>query len=522
MFEQIGGSTAVIGGGHWSPEAVPEAGESIERPGEGDAPAGRAETPAREERGTLQKAEARFRETDPRYASTDALDELRARDYARLDAQDQVYLDYAGGSLHGESQLRAHMAVLSNQIHGNPHSVNPTSGASTALVEAVRAAVLRYFHAPPEEYTAIFTANASGALKLVGESYPFSPGDRYLLTVDNHNSVNGIREFARAKGAVTIYVPVTPPELRIDETRLAAELKSARPGGRNLFAYPAQSNFSGVQHGLDWIARAQARGWEVLLDASAFAPTNRLDLGRWRPDFVTLSFYKIFGYPTGVGCLIARRAALAGLRRPWFAGGTITVASVQGDGHYLAEGAAGFEDGTVNYLNIPAVGVGLRHIEAAELEAIRTRVSCLSAWLLGELTALRHGNGRPLVRVYGPTNGERRGGTVTINFYNSKGRMIDYRLVEELAGRAKISLRTGCFCNPGADEAAKGLTRERLAPCFGQARPMTFEEFLQKMDGETPGAVRVSLGVASNFQDVYRFLQFTRRFLDRAATAEAR
>ena len=75
----------------------------------------------------------------------------------------------------------------------------------------------------------------------------------------------------------------------------------------------------------------------------------------------------------------------------------------------------------------------------------------------------------------------------------------------ELAGRAKISLRTGCFCNPGADEAANGLTCEQLAPCFGQARPMTFEEFLQKMDGETPGAVRVSLGVASNFQDVHRW-----------------
>jgi selenocysteine lyase/cysteine desulfurase len=80
--------------------------------------------------------------------------------------------------------------------------------------------------------------------------------------------------------------------------------------------------------------------------------------------------------------------------------------------------------------------------------------------------------------VYGPTNGERRGGTVTINFYDSKGCMIDYRLVEELAGRAKISLRTGCFCNPGADEAANGLTREQLAPCFGQARPMTLRGVL--------------------------------------------
>ena len=99
-----------------------------------------------------------------------------------------------------------------------------------------------------------------------------------------------------------------------------------------------------MQHSLTWIEEAQERGWDVLLDSAAFAPTNRLDLGRWKPDFVPLSFYKMFGYPTGVGALIARRQALKKLRRPWFAGGTITIASVQGEGwHYLIDGEAGFE-----------------------------------------------------------------------------------------------------------------------------------------------------------------------------------
>ena len=107
---------------------------------------------------------------------------------------------------------------------------------------------------------------------------------------------------------------------------------------------------------------ARERGWDVLVDAAAFAPTNRLDLARWLPDFVPLSFYKMFGYPTGMGCLLARQAALEKLVRPWYAGGTITISSVQGDGHYLVPGEAGFEDGTVNYLNIPAVEIGLRHL----------------------------------------------------------------------------------------------------------------------------------------------------------------
>ena len=185
------------------------------------------------------------------------------------------------------------------------------------MAETARRHVLDYFHAAPDEYCVVFTGNASQALKLVGESYPFGPGSRFLLTFDNHNSVNGIREFARARGAETTYVPVIPPDLASRCRRHRRRTWSGQSqAGTGLFAYPAQSNFSGVQHDLGWIAEAQARGWDVLLDAAAFVPTNRLDLGRWKPDFVVLSFYKMFGYPTGVGALLARWPALSKLTAP--------------------------------------------------------------------------------------------------------------------------------------------------------------------------------------------------------------
>ncbi len=453
----------------------------------------------------------------PAYDHT-AVEALRAREYARLDASGHVYLDYTGGGLYAQSQLDEHLAMLRGGVYGNPHSNSPASRAATDLAECVRAQVLAYFNAAPDEYAAIFTQNASGALKLVGESYPFGPGDQYVLTFDNHNSVNGIREFARARGASVAYAPVLPPELRIDEGRLMALLEGARPGAHNLFAYPAQSNFSGVQHDLGWIARAQALGWDVLLDAAAFAPTNRLDLSRWHPDFVVLSFYKIFGYPTGIGCLIARQSTLPKLRRPWFAGGTITIASVQGDGYYLQDGEAAFEDGTIDYLNIPAVEIGLRHITSVGIDTIHARVMALTGWLIEQLGALTHSNGAPLVHFYGPAHTRQRGGTVTFNLFDPDGRLFDYREVEAAASHANISLRTGCFCNPGAGEQAHGLTREDLADCFGRQERMTFEEFIRIMSGrskEAVGAVRVSLGIGSNFADVYRFVAFARTFLDR-------
>jgi selenocysteine lyase/cysteine desulfurase len=462
----------------------------------------------------LKTEQARFIGSHPGYAATGRLDELRASEYARLDATGHVYLDYTGGGLYAESQLREHQELLRHAVLGNPHSLNPESAASTRLVESAREAVLEHFGASPDEYVVIFTANATGALKLVGESFPFGPGVRYLMTFDNHNSVNGLREFARAHGAEIAYVPLVLPELRVDEAELEAQLSSAPPGKDHLFAFPAQSNFSGVQHPLEWIARAQTRGFTVLLDAAAFVPTNRLDLGRWHPDLVSVSFYKMFGYPTGVGCLLARRAALGKLRRPWFAGGTITVASVQGDRYYLAPGEAAFEEGTLNYLGMPAVEIGLRHVRSIGIDLIHERVRLLTGWLLGNLGALRHSSGAPLVRLYGPQTTERRGATIALNFRDPAGRPVDHRRVEQLAADAGISLRTGCFCNPGAGEAALEISKPELVACFAQPSDrLTLDDFRLCIDGKNSGAVRISLGVASNFADVHRFLGFARSLL---------
>jgi molybdenum cofactor sulfurtransferase len=334
----------------------------------------------------------------PEYLKTRSLNALRATEYRRLDEQGQVYLDYTGGSLYGQSQLEQHLALLRSGVFGNPHSTNPTSMATTSYVERTRHAVLSYFGTDASEYILVFTQNASGALKLVGESFPFAPGGRLLLTFDNHNSVNGIREFARKKGACFEYVPLLPPALRLDLDRLEALLDQADPAAENLFAYPAQSNFSGVKHPLDLVAKAQSKGWRVLLDAAAYVPTNGLDLRAVKPDFIAISFYKMFGYPTGVGALFIRRAALEELRRPWFAGGTVNFASVQAKTHVLARDEAGFEDGTLNYLSIPAVEIGLEHLQKIGIDIVTERVHCLTGWMLEELLALRHSNGHHMVR----------------------------------------------------------------------------------------------------------------------------
>jgi selenocysteine lyase/cysteine desulfurase len=241
-----------------------------------------------------------------------------------------------------------------------------------------------------------------------------------------------------------------------------------------------------------------------------------LDLSKIKPDFVPISFYKMFGYPTGIGALIARKQAMVKLHRPWFAGGTITVASVQGDKYYMADGAAAFEDGTIDYLNIPAIEIGLKHIESIGYDVISERVHCLTGWLLDNLTEMKHSTGVPLVRVYGPTKMEGRGGAVTVNFYDRDNNAIDHRSIEEQANKVNISLRTGCFCNPGAGEVALGISRVELDVCFtsqGHEDRLSIDDFRLCIDGKSSGAVRISVGMVTDFKDVQGFLAFAKGLL---------
>ena len=59
---------------------------------------------------------------------------------------------------------------------GNPHSQNESSQRAGDAVERVRQRVLRHFNTTPQQYDVVFTANATGALKLVGEAFPWTDG----------------------------------------------------------------------------------------------------------------------------------------------------------------------------------------------------------------------------------------------------------------------------------------------------------------------------------------------------------
>ena len=166
---------------------------------------------------------------------------------------------------------------------------------------------------------------------------------------DNHTSVVGIREVAASRGAQLFCV---------DEECIMELNKSKSPqfdfqhdlaGSDNfgsppqiiyhLFAYPAQSNFNGRKYPLAWVEDVPSRKagicglgeiggeWLVLLDAAGFVSTSPLNLSKTPAHFVSLSFYKIFGFPTGLGALLVRQDIGHVLEKRYFGGGTV-VASI--------------------------------------------------------------------------------------------------------------------------------------------------------------------------------------------------
>jgi selenocysteine lyase/cysteine desulfurase len=427
---------------------------------------------------------------------TATIESLRATEFSRLAATHSIYLDYTGAALFPESLVRRDAERLLSSIYGNPHSVSPASACSTRAIERARETVLRFFDADPATYDVVFTHNTSGAIRILAESFPFNSGSRLVLTADNHNSVNGLRVAATRRRAHVHYVP------------LGAEMRSADPlpflthvGAPSVFAFPAQSNFSGVRHPLAWIARARAAGYRVLVDAAAYVPTSALSLRQHAPDFVALSFYKMFGYPTGAGALIARKDALQELNRGYFAGGTVQFASVQNSIARLRTGSEGFEDGTPSFLALDAVSDGIEWLASLGMSQVNAHVAAHTNTLLGMLATMPES-----IELYGPSDSRARGGTVAFNVKRD-GHVVAFEEIESSAGEAGISIRGGCFCNPGAAEHAFGFDADSARKCM---RGEFSVQRLRTCLDSAVGAVRVSVGIATSSDDLaalHRLLQ---------------
>ena len=95
--------------------------------------------------------------------------------------------------------------------------------------------------------------------------------------------------------------------------------------------------------------------------------------------------------------------------------------------------------------------------------------------------------------------------------------MIPNSFIEYAATASMISLRTGCMCNPGGAAAILGITNDMGRLYEG----VTLKDF-ERLVGRELGVVRISLGLVSNFSDVWQVLRFAEDIIGCQARREVR
>ncbi|XP_070833976.1 molybdenum cofactor sulfurase [Chaetodon trifascialis] len=477
-----------------------------------------------------------FKQVWSHYGHGDNFEDVIEREFTRI--KGITYLDHAATTLYPESLLRDYCQDISRNVYGNPHSYNPSSRLTHDTVERVRYRVLQHFNTIPEEYSVIFTSGCTAALKLVAESFPWRPqteseaGSHFCYLTDSHTSVVGIRGLTSARGVVAL--PVSPQEVE-NKAKDEAQGEDAICQTPHLFCYPAQSNFSGRKYPLSHVKGIQARRlypacnhrgrWFVLLDAASHVSCSPLNLQDCPADFIPISFYKMFGFPTGLGALLVRNDAAGILKKTYFGGGT-AAAYLSGEDYYVhaANISDRFEDGTVSFLDIIAVNHSFEALNriTGGMHNIQQHTFGLARYTYMLLSSLCHGNRRPVAQMY--TEGQfespsTQGAILNFNLMDSHGQIIGYSQVDRMASLYNIHVRTGCFCNTGACQSFLGITSQQMKRNL-QAGHVCGDN-IDLVDGQPTGSVRVSFGYMSTFEDCQKFLNFVAEcFVEKPVTVD--
>ena len=401
-------------------------------------------------------------------------------------------------------------------LFGNPHSASASSDLASQRIDNVRLKVLRFFNASPDHFDVVFVANATAGIKLVMDAFRgMEDGFWFGYHKDAHTSLVGVRETAiRGSRCFTSDQDV--------ESWLEEESGDSYP---RLFAYPAQSNMNGRRLPLTWCSRIRAsarRHIYSLLDVASLVSTSPLDLSdaASAPDFIVLSFYKIFGFPDLGALIVCKDSGAIFKHRQYFSGGTVDVVTcLDQDWHLMKEDAihSRLEDGTLPVHSIVALDCAISVHETlyGTLEQISTHVSYLARLMYEKLKLMQHSNGLPVCQFYNDTlssydDSRTQGPIIAFNLRDSRGNYISSHELQKLTTLRNIHLRAGNICNPGGVASSLGLSSWDLRKSY--IKGFRCGNNNDTSDGRPLGVIRISLGAMNVLEDIVVLIDFIDEF----------
>lgn len=427
------------------------------------------------------------------------IDEIYKNEFSSHYSSGRIYLDHAGTTLYTQSQLDAHFNQLRTSTLNNPHSEQEDSKSLLLIQECIES-ILSIFETSSRYYSIIFTLNATHACQLLSYLFPFSSQSEYAYMIDSHNSLIGIRQQVKIKGGsfsvIDYPLQIYNKENDSDSNwsfRSVGHFQSSVSSDTTsntscycLFATPAENNFNGLRPPLDKLLRpfidardhdmkefpipihqnpSKTCHWLTLVDCAKYLSSKPFSLSSYPVDFVVLSFYKIFGYPTGLGGLIIRNDALKLLNKDtYFGGGSVEYVSPYDDSRVeYKSGINGFIHGTIPFTTILSLHHSFQLItNKLSYKSISLHTQCLIDYCRNEMLKFEYSNGQHLCLFYDARssllseNGYSYGPTLNFNLYNINGEFLSCRLIQRIAADHNIILRVGTFCAPGASQAYLG------------------------------------------------------------------
>jgi cysteine desulfurase / selenocysteine lyase len=205
--------------------------------------------------------------------------------------------------------------------------------------------------------------------------------------------------------------------------------------GAKALSFTAMSNVLGTINPVRLLCdAAHAVGAIAIVDGCQSVPHGPTDVQALGADLFAFSSHKLLG-PTGLGILWGRPELLEAM--PPFQGGGNMITDVRLDGFTCAEVPQKFEAGTPPIAEAVGLGAAIDYLSTIGMAKIRQHEIALTQYALDTLKG-RFGDD---ITIYGPTNVELRGATLSFAF-----RGIHPHDVSQVLDQHNVCIRAGHHC----------------------------------------------------------------------------
>ena len=342
-----------------------------------------------------------------------------------------VYLDSAATSQKPNTVINA-ISRYYREYNANVHrGIYKLAEEATLAHEEARENVAKFINTRRTSEI-VFTRNTTEALNLTAYSWGranVGKGDKIVLTImEHHSNIVPWQLLAEERGAEVSFVKIDENgELRQDEVQEQIDERT------KIVCVTHASNVLGTINPIRDIGRVAHRyGALFLVDAAQSVPHMPVDVQDIDCDFAAFSGHKMLG-PTGIGVLYGKTEYLESM--PPFLGGGEMIREVHTTGSSWKDPPYKFEAGTPNISGAIGLGAAVNYLRAIGMKHVHDHEKEITRYVLDRLKQVEE------LKIYGPTDADRRVGVVSFNLGDIHSHDLASILDEE-----GIAIRSGHHC----------------------------------------------------------------------------